>query len=1506
MLKIKNRKPLTPEEKRFFFEWSLCPKSSAYNINLQFELKGRLKVSILKKAFYELINKYEILRSIFHVNSKAEERIILNNYTVDLNIINLSKQTKSKNSLLLDFFFQPFFLTTTPPSRYILIKIKKEHYILALSWHHIIVDAFAVQILLKDLAIFYNNYSNKCNNTFFSSSNSISQDALKPSKEQSVNSTSYEQILNYWYNKLINKPNYINIKEFTDTNKIGKRYCCILSHKLSQKLMHLIGITRSTLFTTLAAIFNILFFYYANQKQIILGYAVSNRDIHSQDLVGCFVNILPIATEISNNDTYIELLECIRLCMVENTKNKQISLLNIIKMLREKNVDFNKLPFNVQLNQTTSISFSLNLQKIRSKIVHIKKFEMQPENNLTIRFDYFTKKILIEFESACSDSLIKFIQQFIKSLKIIIKTLVLTPNIRIKDIPVITQKDKRKLLEEWNQTDKEYTSDKTIHKRFEEQVEKTPNNTAIVYKEISLTYKELNEKANRLANYLMQSYNITPETLIILCLDRNENTLVAILAVLKIGGAYVPIDPNYPAERIKYIIEDTRAILVLTNEIYKQKLKEISNNQIHLDSLINATDTANSIDIRLNKCTEVLSIDSKTLQKKLKNQLINNQKTTTTKFSVAYVIYTSGTTGNPKGVIIEHASYISLIDCIKNLYFKDKYKISTYSITNYVFDIFGLEYGLPLLNGGTISIGTNKFSSLDCSSYDFIQMTPSLCELKLDSLINTSNIKLLIGGENLSHDLLIKILSKSMDVINVYGPTETTIWSTSKFYPYKEDCSTSYVSIGNPLDNEKVYILDSNLTLLPIGVVGELYIGGIGLARGYLNSSDLTAESFIFNPFQTREERKEGKNTRLYKTGDLVRWLPNGNLEYIGRNDFQVKIRGYRIELAEIENALSNYKGIRQNVVLARQHTQGNKYLIGYYIANNKLDEKAIINYLKLKLPEYMIPSVLIYLEKLPLTINGKLDRKSLPEPKIIGNSVYIPPRNTVEKQLAKIWIKLLKIKQVGIYDNFFSLGGDSLLAIRMVMMAQKKNINLEMHELYNANDLSSLSMIITEKEVNENLLVTKINKNTKVPVSFFQQEVWPILKVNPQIFNIPFVINLHGNLNIQALERSLNILLQCHSSLRTTFIEESGIVYQVINKYKITPLKVIYDCTDNTSLDLFIKKYVNKKFNLKKDLPIRFLLIKKDIKTYLFILVLHHMVIDGWSIDIIIRDLCKNYNQYLKIERSHIIKIHENSQYNNFSIKQVAQVQPLLSRISVEEFKKIFGTLDNNILHLPKLNNSAIDKILTPKSFIKIVIKLDVSIIKQFSVKQNTTIGTVILALFKCILYNLTKQKNIAINFPVTTRPTYKEQNTVGYFVNMFIINTQFYKNITFKEIFEQIKNRIEFIKKYQNLPFKYLVDQFNIGKKVSTKCNTMFVNQNINTEMFNFKNLNISTLNYEPTKISHDILAELFEEDNELTLIFTLRKHLSNTPIITLINNIFNSTQKVINNIDIQIKDL
>ncbi|CAA7197537.1 Tyrocidine synthase 3 [Chryseobacterium potabilaquae] len=597
----------------------------------------------------------------------------------------------------------------------------------------------------------------------------------------------------------------------------------------------------------------------------------------------------------------------------------------------------------------------------------------------------------------------------------------------------------------------EYDGSSLLHELFEHQVDKTPDHIALVYEDVSLTYQELNERSNQLAHYLLDTYKIVPDELIPLCLNRSEDMLIGILGVLKAGGAYVPMDPGYPMERIDHILKDTHARVILVEESTQSLLSDYKG----------CVSVCGSEEVEFS----VVSLDNVSVVDTLSGCSVTNPVTGVKSDNLAYVIYTSGTTGKPKGVMIEHSGVVNLVS---DLY--SRYELTSedviFQFANYIFDASIEQMMLAILNGNKLLFIKDKsylneelfLKTLSDHNVSYIHLTPSILE-NID-ITKVSSLRVLnSGGEALSDQLYNKLNNHHFRLVNSYGPTETTVTSIVN------TCGKSN-NIGRPISNTSVYVLDRYLRPVPVGAVGELYIGGSGLSRGYLNLPELTDECFVANPFQSEVEKSIGYNGRMYKTGDLGRFLPGGDLEYIGRNDFQVKIRGYRIELGEIENVLLSYEGIRQAVILAKENSSGLKYLVGYYVSDRAINPEDLSLYLSGLLPEYMVPSGYVHLEEFPLTINGKLDRRALPEPNFVGDREYVGASNDLEKSLVAIYGDVLGLdsESISIHDDFFRLGGNSIMAMKLIgKIYYHLKIRIKVTDIFYAKTIEKLSSIIKD-----------------------------------------------------------------------------------------------------------------------------------------------------------------------------------------------------------------------------------------------------------------------------------------------------------------------------------------------------------------------------------------------------------------------------------------------------------
>ena len=863
--------------------------------------------------------------------------------------------------------------------------------------------------------------------------------------------------LSYWKGKLSGSQNLEFPTDYprpSQTDYRGAHQAFTLSKETSEKLRALARRYSVTVHSVLLSSVNILLGKYTGQQDIVIGSPIANRHHRqTEGLIGFFVNTQVNRTILSGTQNYEDLIH-------------QVHQEQLMAQLHQ-DLPFERLVDELGVDRDTSrhpifqVMFEVQNFSDESKATDEHEYIKPLQGSATNDVEKFDLSILIndsleELVGQISYATSLFhkdtIARLIDHYTYLLNQLVESPQEAYSKLSLLRPEDYTQIVDKWNETEKDYPRDKTIYELFEEQVDKTPGSICLVFEGQRLTYRELNQKSNQLARHIRAQYKkktnqvLKPDTLIALCLDRSLEMVIGILGILKAGGAYVPIDPSYPKERIEYLLADTKAELVLSQ---KQLTKRIEI-QLPKDKVI------------------YIDLPEELYQVENTSNLKPNSKAT----DLVYVIYTSGTTGSPKGVMVQHDSVINLITDLL-----EKYEIESSErfllFANYVFDASWEQMLLSLFSGGTLFVIDNLSIRDSGDLIDFIvnnrithlHSTPTYLSA-IDPTKMTTLRRVVFGAEYLSEHLFRKYRKVISKVINEYGPTETTI--------------TSLVSINSPflnnvrIQNIKIYVADRNIIPVPVGVIGELYIAGACLARGYLNREDLTADRFIPNPFATEEDEAKGDN-RLYKTGDLVRWLPDGNLEYIGRNDDQVKIRGYRIELGEIEHALTQVPGIKHSCVLARERGTAkgsNKFLVGYYVLEvdgEMTTQSTILEKLSAALPDYMIPGTLIDMPSFPLTINGKLDKCALPAPNFSSSAVgYVAPTNETEIALCNIWHEVLGVNQISVSDDFFRIGGDSILSILVSHRIRQLGFNCQVKDIFSHKTIAKLSKHLNSKKTIE------------------------------------------------------------------------------------------------------------------------------------------------------------------------------------------------------------------------------------------------------------------------------------------------------------------------------------------------------------------------------------------------------------------------------------------------------
>ena len=1036
---------LSFSQQRLWFLQQLESSNSFYNEHGAIKLIGHLDIAALERSINQIVQRHEALRTTFEMAGDKPVQIIASNLTLTLPIADLRELAEAERQteiqrLSIEQSQSPFDLVRGPLLRWMLLQISDREYVLLFSMHHIITDGWSLGIMIRELSAFYQEFTTGRPASLPELPIQYADFAVWQRQELPGK---LESQLSYWKQQLNDAPPLLQLPTDRSRPPVQRYRGAKLSFELPKNLTQAMGAiaqkNEATLFMTLLAAFKILLYRYSGQEDIIVGSPIANRNrAEIEGLIGCFINTLVLRTDCSGNPTFAELLYRVRKMMIGAYTNQDIPLEKLVEELQvERDTKYNPM-FQVSFNLQNTPTVKFELPELT-----ITPFETATTKALfDLRLDMtetdFGLEGFWEYNTDLFES--STIERMSRHFQTLLEAIAANPQQRVWELPLLRKAERHQLLVEWNDTQIDYARDKCIHQIFEAQVAKTPDAIAVVFEDRQLTYNELNRRANQLAHYLT-SLGVKPETLVGICVERSVEMVTALLGILKAGGAYVPLDPHFPPERLSYMLADSRVELLLTQSSLQTSLPKHQAKVICLDTDRNtiAQHSQNNLEVE---------VDSKNL---------------------AYVIYTSGSTGKPKGVQIPQRALINFLNSM-HLTLGMTEEDVLLSVTTLSFDIAALEIFLPLITGSRLVLisrdvamdGSQLSKKLSKSNATFMQATPATWRLLLAAgWQGGQSLKVLCGGEALDNSLAVDLLERGTEVWNLYGPTESTIWSA--VYQLKSSTKTSAkgtIPIGRPIANTQIYLLDRNLKPVPIGVAGELYIGGDGLARGYLNRPELTKEKFIPNPIAP------SLSPRLYKTGDKARYLSDGKIEYFGRIDHQVKIRGFRIELGEIEAVLNTHPQIQQTVVIAREDIRGNKSLVAYIVTpEESIPTNKLREFLSSKLAEYMVPNIFVQLDTLPLTPNGKVDRKVLPAPdeKIISQQKYVAPRNQREETTAEIFASILEMSNVGIYDNFFELGGHSLLATQVISRLREEfQIDLPLRSLFQRPTVAQLVEHIT------------------------------------------------------------------------------------------------------------------------------------------------------------------------------------------------------------------------------------------------------------------------------------------------------------------------------------------------------------------------------------------------------------------------------------------------------------
>lgn len=1219
--------PVSFAQERLWFLSQLEPNNPSYNEPVALRLIGFLNIVALEQSLNQIIQRHEVLRTNFVTVDGQPVQVMNNSRTVKVPIVDITTRPESEKAiscqqLIMSVVQQPFDLANDPLIQVTLVKLTDTEHILLLNIHHIIWDAQSADVLVGELATCYTAL---CNHLSLQLPELPIQYAdFAVWQRQWCSGKVLSSQLDYWKQQLQGAPALLELP--TDRPRgvsqtfQGAHQKFTLSKQLTEALISFSQRQGVTLFMTLLAAFQTLLYRYTGQTDICIGTPITNRNRPEiEKLIGFFINMLVLRTELSGDLSFADLLYRVRDVALGAYAHQDLPFEKLVEELQPAR--------NLSYTPLFQVGFVLYAPMPQIQMAGLTVSSLAIET-ATAKFDLSltlenTDAGLIgqwEYKTDLFDA--TTITRMVGHFQTLLTAIVTNPEQKLSSLPLLTTAERQQLLVEWNSTQTEYPRQTFIHQLFEEQVERTPNAVAVVCQDTQLTYQELNTKANQLAHYL-QKLGVQPEVCTGICVERSLGMVIGLLAILKAGGAYVPLDPNYPSDRLAYMLSDSQISVLLTQNNLVDSLPENKAKIVCLDS------------------------DSEIFNTYPHEIPVTRLKPN----NLAYVIYTSGSTGKPKGVMIEHQSLVNFTQaaiCEHEISKSDT--ILQFASIN--FDAANEEIFSGLTTGATLVLRTeemlNSVSTFvqKCREYKLtvLFLPTAYWQQLISELVRTNQslpetIRVInIGGERLlpqKFKLWQKYVANTLHppvLIHGYGPTEATVVATfCNLSQLEPNNWQREVPIGRPIANVQVYILDRNLQPVPIGVPGELYIGGEGVARGYLNNPTLTAEKFIHNPFKEEHQASE----RLYKTGDLARYLPNGNIEFLGRIDYQVKIRGFRIELGEIEAVLTTHPEVKEAVVIVREDQPSYKHLIAYIVAHEQSKiQNQLRSFLKQKLPDYMIPATFIMLDELPLTPNGKVNRHVLPKPNweeinSIGN--FVPPRTETEQVLANIWSDVLRRKQVGIYDNFFELGGDSIISIQIIAAANQAGLQLTPKQLFQHQTIAELAIVAntTTSISAEQGLVTGEVPLTPIQHWFFEQN-W----LEPHHFNQSMLFLVPANLNPDLLKQAIEKLLLHHDALRMRFVH-SELGWQQINgdSYKSIPFEIV-DLSKvpiakqqeaietraaklQTSLDLSVGQVIS------------LVLFKLGGTSCdrLFIII-HHLVVDGVSWRILLSDLSTAYQQ--------------------------------------------------------------------------------------------------------------------------------------------------------------------------------------------------------------------------------------------------------------------------------------
>jgi amino acid adenylation domain-containing protein/non-ribosomal peptide synthase protein (TIGR01720 family) len=1407
--------PLSPLQEGMLFHSLYQPEVRAYINTFSNGLQGALDVTAFQHAWQQVVNRHQALRSIFvHEGLKQPLQFVYRKVTLsweiqDWRALSSSDQQEQLNAFLLADRGRGFDLSKPPLMRFALLQIADDHWHFVWTFHHILLDGWCLSLLLSEVFAFYHAYTLK--QQLQLPRPRPYRDYIRWLQKQDLGAAE-----TYWRKRLkgLSAPTTLEVGDQRKAQDCGQSYAersRDFSEQTSRAIEVIARQQQVTVNTVIQGAWALLMSRYSGERDVLYGITVSGRPAELsgvEQMVGLFINALPMRVQVEGD---VEVGAWLQRLQVEQAEMRQYEYSPLVEVqgwsevergvsLFETLLAYENFPtIQAQRGDSNSAAVSLSVTQGRNleRTNYALSVVVTPGVCMSVR-------ALFEEHKFSADTVGRMLQHFEQLLA----GMATNAQQQLAELQLLTEAETQQ-LGEWNYTQTAYPSNSCVHELIEAQAARTPDAIAVVSGKEKITHAELNSKANQLARHL-RSLGVGPNVLVGICVERSIEMLVGLLGIWKAGGAYVALDPSYPQERLALMMREARVPVLLTQHKLLSVLPEHHAQVVCLDSDWPTISQQGELNLGIEAGNQHL----------------------------AYVIYTSGSTGTPKGAGVYHQGLVNTFN-----WFINDFEITANDrillMTSLSFDLTQKNIFTPLMVGGTLYltpaedvnydptliadlVAEHEITLLNCTPSAFY---PLIDNGDYDSLIKLVSLRhLFLGGEPISRQRLAswtEFFEFNTSIVNTYGPTECT--DIVAFHRLDTSApEDAVVPVGRPIFNTELFVLDQDLNLLPVGIAGELCVGGDGVGAGYINDSRLTASKFVPNPFSATS------GARLYRTGDRARYLPDGNIEFLGRSDHQVKVRGFRIEIGEIEAALNEHPMVRESVVVAQDDPAGDKRLVAYVVAEGGPSE--LRKYLADRIPDYMVPSAFIQLDQIPLTPNGKVDRQALISYEEVAasepESNVAKARNPIEELLVAIWAEVLGLKQVGVTDNFFELGGHSLVATQVISrISETFKIELPFRAFFDAPTIDALALYVEEALRSQHAIaappLVPVDREQALPLSFSQQRLWFLdqLEPNSNAYNIPSVVRLRGAFIPSVFKKAVEEVVRRHESLRTRFMSDEGLAWQQIDEaaaleVPVLDLRYLGGVEQDDEVRRLATLEVGRPFDLTSGPLLRLTVLQTADDEHVLMLTMHHIVSDGWSMTVLMRELIVLYDAFSRGEASPLPELA--IQYADYA---VWQREWLKGEVLEQQMKYWRQQLQGAppVLELPADHPRPAVQTLRGRMLQRRMSGELLQQLEALSRREGLTMYMSVLAAFVVMLSRYSGQNEIVVGTPIAGRNRRDIEGLIGFFVNTLVLRVRIEEQDNVRQLLERVREVCLGGYTHQDVAFEQLVEELQPERDLS-----------------------------------------------------------------------------------------